>query len=112
MRAALQTWRLDGFGEVTELLTAELVSNVVRHVDAPMTVRAICDQDSIRVEVDDPSTVAPVRRALARFDQSGRGLLLVENLSDRWGTDVRPDGKTVWFEVDVQTATEEVHGAD
>jgi hypothetical protein len=33
-------------------------------------------------------------------------------LSDRWGTDLRIDGKTVWFEIDVETPTDEVHGDD
>ncbi len=35
LRAALQTWELDGFGAVTELLSDELATNVVRHVGVP-----------------------------------------------------------------------------
>jgi anti-sigma regulatory factor (Ser/Thr protein kinase) len=103
LRGALQTWQLDGFGAVTELLTDELVSNVVRHVGAPMTVRALRSPTRIRVEVDDPSTRPPVQRYPNPFDSTGRGLLLVEDLADRWGTDVRNDGKTVWFELDVRS---------
>jgi len=110
LRSALATWNLDGFGEITELLTDELVSNVVRHVGEPMTLRVLCHGERLRVEVDDPSKVRP--RLLYPDTQSttGRGLLLVDGLATDWGTEVRSDGKTVWFEIDVATATREVHG--
>jgi len=110
LRAALGTWELDGFGEVTEVLTSELVANVVRHVGAPMTVRACRQADSIRVEVDDPSTDLPIPRHPQRLDERGRGLLLVDELAAKWGFIQHRDGKTVWFEIDVTTATDEVHG--
>jgi anti-sigma regulatory factor (Ser/Thr protein kinase) len=111
LRAALGTWELDGFGEVTELLTSELVTNVVRHVGAPMTLRARFDTSSsrIRVEVDDPSTAPPVLRHPEPNEDNGRGILFIDSLADAWGADIRPDGKTVWFELDVSTATSEVH---
>jgi anti-sigma regulatory factor (Ser/Thr protein kinase) len=66
----MQTWQLDGFGEVTELLTDELVCNAVRHVGEPMTLRAIRQPGAIRIEVDDPSTVRPALHhlGLTRFD--------------------------------------------
>ena len=104
LRNTLQTWCLDGFGDVAELLTDELVSNVVRHVGAPMQLRAVRYPSSIRIEVDDPSTEPPVRQ------DHGRGILLVESLATGWGVELRDDGKTVWFEIDVETATDEVHG--
>jgi len=110
LRAALSTWKLDGFGDVTELLTDELVSNVVRHVNTPMTVRALRQPAWIRVEVEDPSPTPPVIRRPEPFDDHGRGMLLVDGLASRWGTTVRDDGKTVWFEIDIATATEEIHG--
>jgi hypothetical protein len=76
-----------------------------------MTVRATCSPSAIRVEVDDPSTSPPTPRQPGPFDTTGRGLLLLENLANRWGTELRADGKTVWFELDVVTATDEVHGS-
>jgi hypothetical protein len=30
---------------------------------------------------------------------SGRGLLILDGLADRWGVDVDGDTKTVWFEL-------------
>ena len=111
LRDALGTWALDGFGAVTEVLADELVANVVRHVDAPMTLRACRLPDSIRVEVDDPSSDPPVQPQPDPLSESGRGLLLLSALADQWGvTQYRGDGKTVWFEIDVTTATAEVRG--
>jgi anti-sigma regulatory factor (Ser/Thr protein kinase) len=110
LREALRTWRLDGFGDVTELLADELVSNVVRHVGAPMQLRASRRPSSIRIEVDDPSTEPPVRQDPDPWQDHGRGILLVDSLATTWGVELRDDGKCVWFEIDVDTATEEVHG--
>ena len=110
LRATLETWELDGFGEVTELLTSELVSNVVRHVGSPMTVRALRHPTRIRVEVDDLSTQRPTLQRPGPLEEGGRrGILLVDSLADKWGTEMRDRGKTVWFEIDVRTATAEVH---
>ena len=64
----------------------------------------------MRVEIDDPSSEVPVVRHPDAADEHGRGVLLVDQLSNAWGVDPRTDGKTVWFELDVSTATEEVHG--
>ena len=104
LRSALQTWKLDGFGDVTELLTDELVSNAVRHVGAPMTIRAIWRPAALRIEVDDPSPEPPTLLAPNPFATSGRGIMFVDSLADRWGTRIGDAGKTVWFELDVVTA--------
>jgi anti-sigma regulatory factor (Ser/Thr protein kinase) len=110
LRAALQTWELDGFGHITELLSDELVSNVVEHVGSPMTVRAVRQPSSIRIEVEDNSAEPPVLQHPDALDDHGRGILLIDALATQWGTEPRDGGKTVWFEIDVTTATEEVHG--
>jgi anti-sigma regulatory factor (Ser/Thr protein kinase) len=106
LRAALQTWALDGFGEVTEVLTTELVSNVVRHAGGPMTLRARLQPTSIRVEVDDTSSERPVLRNRGQLAEHGRGLQLLDALASKWGvTDLGDDGKTVWFELEVPRGT-------
>jgi hypothetical protein len=109
LHTAMHTWNLDGFGEVTELLVTELVANVVTHVGAPMTVRVHRQRDRVRVEIEDPSPEVPVVLHPAAADEHGRGMLLVDQLANAWGVDRRADGKTVWFELDVSTATAEVH---
>lgn len=97
---ALSTWGIDGEpAEVAVLLTSELVTNAIRHGSGPVRVRAGVDDRRLRVEVDDDAggTLSP-RRA-APTDVDGRGLHLVETLSDRWGYRTADGGKRVWFEL-------------
>ena len=112
LRDALATQDLDGFGDLSELLTTELVANVVDHVGSAITMRVSTSAGVLRVEVGDTSCEVP-----AVFDQDpetprGNGMLLVDGLATRWGVEPRAAGKTVWFELDVATATDEVHGGD
>ena len=109
LRATLETWKLDGFGQLTELLATELVANVVTHVGAPMTLRVHRGPSTMRVEIDDPSPAVPVVRHPGDSDEHGRGVLLIDRLANSWGVEPRDDGKTVWFELDVSTATAELH---
>jgi anti-sigma regulatory factor (Ser/Thr protein kinase) len=90
---------------VVELLASELVSNVVRHVGSPMTVRVGRDGPGVRVEVDDESDTPPVLRTPAPDAEGGRGLLLVASLASDWGFETRDHGKTVWFVVDLGEAS-------
>jgi anti-sigma regulatory factor (Ser/Thr protein kinase) len=99
LRESLATQTLDGFGELSELLTTELVTNAVRHARSAATVRVSMDEDCLRVEVDDASTSVPVVRPRDPARSFGNGLLLVATLSTDWGVEMRPDGKTVWFEL-------------
>jgi len=110
LRRALATQNLDGFGDVSELLTTELVTNVVLHARSPITVRLLTSGDRLRVEVDDASNKALVPQPADPERPSGKGLLLVDKLASDWGVDTRADGKTVWFEIDTSTATDEIHG--
>ena len=55
--------------------------------------------ETLRVEVEDGSTVMPARRHYAATAGTGRGLQLVRDLADRWGASERPGGKVVWFEL-------------
>jgi len=103
VRAALATRDLDGVGAIAELLTSELVTNVVCHVGSAVTVRLIMNEGpAIRVEVDDSSTVPPVLRESGAEAPSGNGLVLLDGLATRWDAELRPDGKTVWFELDIR----------
>jgi putative methionine-R-sulfoxide reductase with GAF domain len=109
LRDALHAWELDGFSQVAELLTSELVNNVVCHVGLPFTVRALRQASRLRVEVEDPSREPPKLRHPQPLDLGGRGIQIIDGLSDAWGTDKRDEGKTVWFELDVPTSTAEGH---
>lgn len=82
-----------------ELLTTELVTNAVRHGGPPITVELGCDGSAgMTVKVTDGNAESPLLQHADVLDESGRGVMLVDLLSDEWGVDQRPgDGKTVWF---------------
>ena len=63
--------------------------------------------DSVRVEVRDESAALPLIREVSPVTATGRGLHLVEKFASRWGVDAADDGqgKTVWFEIDVDTCS-------
>ncbi|MET9145164.1 ATP-binding protein [Streptomyces sp. NPDC004042] len=82
------------------LLVSELVGNAVRHTGARVFgLRVRRRTGRIRVEVRDPSRGLPCLMPVQDLDVSGRGLTLVDKLSDRWGVDLLPRGKTTWFEI-------------
>jgi anti-sigma regulatory factor (Ser/Thr protein kinase) len=59
----------------------------------------------LRVEVRDGGGVTGPRRRVHHLESiTGRGLELFEALSDRWGVDGGPGGRTVWFELDLAAA--------
>ncbi|WP_344606081.1 ATP-binding protein [Streptomyces glaucus] len=84
------------------LLVSELVGNAVRHTGARVFgLRMRRFRGRVRVEVRDPSRGLPCLMPVQETDLSGRGLFLVDRLSDRWGVDLLPRGKTTWFEMKV-----------
>jgi GAF domain-containing protein/anti-sigma regulatory factor (Ser/Thr protein kinase) len=94
-----------------ELIVTELVTNASLHGSPPIVLDVDVDDERIRVEVGDASTGAPVRPLRGPEVMTGRGLLLVESFSDRWGLDRRDEGKTVWAEVGL-SPTEQQDSAD
>ena len=85
---------------VTELAVSELVTNAIRYGEPPIRLRLILDS-SLICEVTDTNHTAPHMRRARVFDEGGRGLLLVAQLSRRWGTRHHADGKTIWCEQDL-----------
>lgn len=82
-----------------ELLTSEIVTNVVKHAGGTVTIAIECDERNLAVEVADNSSEQPVVRRAAAGDLGGRGMQLVDQLAAKWGSRPRPDGagKIVWF---------------
>lgn len=84
------------------LLVSELVGNAVRHTGARFFgLRMLRRRGWLRMEVRDPSRGLPCLMPVHEMDTSGRGLFLVDKLSDRWGVDLLARGKTTWFEMRV-----------
>lgn len=87
------------------LVVTELVANAVRHAGTDITVRLSRLGDGVRVEVADGST-RPLRpRSATIADESGRGLLLVDALSTRYGVEAERNGKLVWAELQPEPST-------
>ncbi|MGW0211457.1 SpoIIE family protein phosphatase [Streptomyces sp. NPDC003233] len=93
----LADWDLVELDFTTELILSELVTNAIRYGRGPIGVRLLRDRTLI-CEVSDRSTTSPHLRYAATTDEGGRGLFLVAQLADRWGTRYTSDGKIIWAE--------------
>jgi serine/threonine-protein kinase RsbW len=85
------------------LCVSELVTNAVRHStphEGIFHLDILVDRDKLRVECHDSGGKNPTLRTPSDADEGGRGLLLVQALTSRWGVGLRPAGKCVWFEID------------
>lgn len=80
------------------LVLSELATNAVLHAGAHFGVRLIYDRRSVRIEVQDSSTVLPAMSDGSTM--SGRGLRIVAALSVSWGYELTDNGKVVWAEVE------------
>ncbi|WP_369193891.1 SpoIIE family protein phosphatase [Streptomyces djakartensis] len=93
----LAAWGLLEAEFATELIVSELVTNALRYGGAPIELRLIRDA-SLICEVSDGSSTAPHLRRARVFDEGGRGLMLVAQLAERWGSRQTATGKTIWAE--------------
>ncbi|OIJ64622.1 SpoIIE family protein phosphatase [Streptomyces mangrovisoli] len=93
----LTAWGLDEAAFVTELVVSELVTNAIRYGEPPIQLRLIRDRALI-CEVSDGSSTSPHLRRAHAYDEGGRGLLLVAQLTQRWGSRQTGGGKTIWAE--------------
>jgi anti-sigma regulatory factor (Ser/Thr protein kinase) len=97
VRRVLQLWHLESLAWRVELVVTELTTNAVRHARTLFTVAMTWDGRRLRIEVSDAH---PVPRDQPSPDPlGGRGLLLVEQIADRWGYDPHERGKTIWCEM-------------
>ncbi|MFB8177409.1 SpoIIE family protein phosphatase [Streptomyces sp. NPDC055966] len=93
----LDEWGLEELAFTTELIVSELVTNAMRHAQGPIQLRLIRNR-SLICEVSDGGATAPHLRHPRTTDEGGRGLLLVSQVTERWGTRFVPDGKVIWAE--------------
>ncbi|MBJ6647414.1 protein phosphatase [Streptomyces sp. BSE7F] len=102
----LSRWGLDAeLKFTTELLVSELVTNAIRHASGRVRLRLIRERTLV-CEVLDGGASAPHLRHPRAMDEGGRGLLLVSQLAERWGTRFVPDGKIIWAEQPLTTSPE------
>jgi anti-sigma regulatory factor (Ser/Thr protein kinase) len=101
-RQVLWEWHLTGLAHSAELLVSELVTNAITASrsagsDFPVRLWLLSDAAQVLIVVWDASPHLPARAVASPEAEAGRGLLLVEMISDQWGTCATPPcGKTVW----------------
>lgn len=106
----LVAWGVAGRADDIRLCVSELATNALTHGTLPgrgFLVRMAAADGWLRVEVHDSSGRGPCLRHPARTDASGRGLLIVDALSDGWGVEERePLGKVVWSRFTAEPTSE------
>lgn len=101
LREALEDWGLAALVDDVQLAAGELLVNVLLHTEggAVLTLEVVPGPvRRVRLWVKDRSSAWPRRRWPGEAATSGRGLLLVDAVSARWGVEPRGDGKAVWCE--------------
>ncbi|GHE09040.1 SpoIIE family protein phosphatase [Streptomyces alanosinicus] len=93
----LGAWGLDDLAFTTELIVSELVTNAIRYATGPVHVRLIRDRTLI-CEVSDTGHTSPHLRHAETDDEDGRGLFIIAQMAQRWGTRYTATGKTIWVE--------------
>jgi anti-sigma regulatory factor (Ser/Thr protein kinase) len=83
-----------------ELLVSELATNAVRYSEGEQFLVHFDADARVVVAVCDTNPGAPIRRQPDPTQSGGRGLQIVAALADRWGVELRGDGKCLWFQLD------------
>ncbi|MFB7184172.1 ATP-binding protein [Streptomyces sp. NPDC056230] len=105
MRLHLRLWGLSDVADAAEICVSELVANVIRHVGAgtPSTLVVEMNGTHLRVALRDPDTRAlPTLLSAGPGDESGRGLAMLDAVSERWGVILGADSKLVWCDLATQ----------
>lgn len=102
-RLVLWEWGLSAIAENAELLVSELVTNATQASQSaeqiqPVSLWLSSDQSRLLILVEDTSRCPPEPAGSAGADdERGRGLLIVEAISTKWGWDANEGrGKIVW----------------
>jgi len=95
----LRAWDRSDLDEIATLLVSELIANVVLHAGTGLDLYLRRSGDRVRIEVHDGSQRLPARKHHSMTATTGRGLLLVQELSRQWGAEPTASGKAVWFEL-------------
>jgi anti-sigma regulatory factor (Ser/Thr protein kinase) len=107
-RACVRVCEDPATADAAEAVFAEVAANAACHARGPITVTVWAARRTVQCDVRDWGWRAPVPPGQLRPDQeSGRGMLVMSTLADRWG--VRRHlrgllGKTVWFVIGPGTA--------
>lgn len=94
-----RAWGVAGLSDDVAVVVTELVANAVRHAGTDVRFRLVRLAHGLRLEVADGS-LRPLRpRPLVQDAEGGRGLVLVDALSTRYGVEADAHGKRIWAEL-------------
>jgi anti-sigma regulatory factor (Ser/Thr protein kinase) len=117
-RQLLWEWGLAELSDNAELLISELCTNALTasramKLSLPIRLWLLSDKARVMILVWDGNPEAPVRMDTSEEAESGRGLVLVEALSDEWNWYVSPEqsGKVVWCQISIGSP-QELSGRD
>jgi anti-sigma regulatory factor (Ser/Thr protein kinase) len=100
VRDAAASWGLsEDLADDAQLVVTELVSNGLDHGEGLITLTVSRRAGGMLVEVHDESSKQPLVRPVDPSSARGRGMQLVQALSERWGTTPEVRGKVVWAEL-------------
>jgi anti-sigma regulatory factor (Ser/Thr protein kinase) len=104
VREALISWRLNDLIDDVVLMASELAGNAAIHGAGPIALELSLGPEAagrwvLLCEVADTCPVLPRLEHAGPMDEGGRGLVLVDALSDAWGARPSATGKTTWFSV-------------
>ncbi|MET8328692.1 ATP-binding protein [Streptomyces sp. NPDC005181] len=115
VRLHLRLWGLSDVADAAETCVSELVANVIRHVGegTPCTLTAEMRDTHLRIGLRDPDTRAlPTLLSAGPDAEAGRGLALVDAMSDRWGVILGADSKLVWCDLATRLGSPRGHVDD
>lgn len=98
-RETLADWGLPSMLDDVELIVSELYGNALVHGRPEITLTLRVSGGALAGAITDHGTHTPRLLAVSLREEHGRGLSIVDALTDRWGVDPLPNGagKTVWF---------------
>ncbi|SHI49454.1 SpoIIE family protein phosphatase [Streptomyces sp. 3214.6] len=98
----LRRWQVQEAGDAVLLVVSELVTNALVHTQGPVRLDLVLRGDLVRVGVSDASPRAPAKPVIVDWESTGgRGLMLVEAMSESFGSVPVAGGKQVWSEIAV-----------
>ncbi len=115
VRRHLWAWGLSDMVDAAEICVSELAANVIRHVGegTPVTLAVEMNGTHLRVALRDPDTrVLPTLVRARPDDEAGRGMALLDAVSDRWGVILGAESKLVWCDLATSLATPDGHVDD
>ena len=100
----LESWGHEDLVWDACVVASELATNAVRHGASPFRATIDRAEGGVRISIEDVDPGVPERRTATIDDDNGRGIAIVEALSDRWGFEELGGGKVTWAELDAPAA--------